>query len=500
VLEVPSSKLERLPAGEKLLSRRQAAWELLASMPMPTAAEEIWRYSRIDDLDLQGFQPVLDPPSLPGFGSSTNTEGAVGTASFLPPQEAIEWLGARIGDHAAWLSIQPWSAVVVTVDGWPILFPDPSWLPSGLEVSSSSSDPRASSTQGDPDFEGLDYFGLLNEVLSPDPLIVRTLAPMRTAEGGSQGASAPAQAGSVLVVHLSSELAAAPSGSPVAPPTGTPSGSPVAPPTGTPAVVACPRVVIEAGEATSLNVVELFLGHYGLLAPVTLARLAPRASLGYLAVHWTQAAWEIAYQDSKAAEESSLVSMTSVLSGSFSRVRTDCALEGESASSKLLALYGAGGSDMVDLRTLQRHRAPHTVSDLLYVGAVADDSQAVYSGLIRVEKGARKADALQTNRNLVLSSGARADSVPNLDIEENDVRCSHASALGPMDEDQLWYLQTRGVPPWRAQRLIVEGFYEAALRACPVGGASALLREALVGRVSGSSSDPVGNETRKEAS
>jgi len=495
VFEVPSSKLEQLPAGEQLLSRRQTAWELLGSMAMPTAAEEIWRYSRIDELDPRGYQPVLDPPRIAGTGEQTELNMAGGTEPFLAYPEASEWLKAQMGAHGAWLGIQPWSAVAVTVDGWPILLPRASSLPRGLRVSSLSRDPGGFSPSGDEGLGDLDYFGVLNEALSPDPVVVGTVALRRT----SQDTAVRADNGpvSVLVVHLSSRSLRVPAHAPSAPAGRSPSDSRVAFPTDSPRRplgVVCPRVTIEAGEDTSLQVVELFLGRYGLLAPVTLARLAPRASLGYLALHATQADWEIAYQDSKAAQESSLVSMTSVLSGTFSRVRTDCSLEGEFASSKLLALYGAAGSDMVDLRTLQRHCAPHTVSDLLYVGAVAEQSQAVYSGLIRVEKGARKADALQTNRNLVLSSGARADSVPNLEIEENDVRCSHASALGPMDPDQLWYLQTRGVPPWRAQRLIIEGFYETASRECPVGGASGLLREALVTRVSGSSE----NEAAKE--
>jgi hypothetical protein len=464
-------------------------------MSIPTATEEIWRYSRIDDLDLQGFQPVLDPPWISGAGEPTELDIAARAKPSLAYSEASAWLEAQMGEHAVWLGIQPWSAVVATLDGWPILLPGASSLSGGLRVSFLSSDPEVSSPLGAEGLGHLDYFGLLNEALTPDPLVVRTLAPTRTSQDAiPQAGNGPV---SVLVVHLSSRPVAVPAHARKAPAGRSPSDSLAASLTGSPAQVlgvVCPRVTIEAGEDTSLQVVELFLGRYGLLVPVTLARLAPRASLGYLAVHATQADWEIAYQDSKAAQESSLVSMTSVLSGRFSRVRTDCSLEGEFASSKLLALYGAADSDMVDLRTLQRHCAPHTVSDLLYVGAVAEESQAVYSGLIRVEKGARKADALQTNRNLVLSSGARADSVPNLEIEENDVRCSHASALGPMDPDQLWYLQTRGVPPWQAQRLIIEGFYETASRECPVAGASDLLREALVMRVSGSFE----NQTAKE--
>ena len=112
---------------------------------------------------------------------------------------------------------------------------------------------------------------------------------------------------------------------------------------------------------------------------------------------------------------------------------------------------------MHDFRTVQHHRAPKTRSDLLYKGAVANSARSVYSGLIRVEKGARGTNAMQTNRNLVLHEGAHADSVPNLEIEDNDVRCSHASAVGPIAEDQRFYLESRGVPPDVADRLIALG-------------------------------------------
>jgi Fe-S cluster assembly protein SufD len=92
----------------------------------------------------------------------------------------------------------------------------------------------------------------------------------------------------------------------------------------------------------------------------------------------------------------------------------------------------------------------------------------VYSGLIRVRKGAVGTNAFQTNRNLVLDEGAHADSVPNLEIEENDVSCSHASAVGPVDEEQRFYLESRGVPPSVAERLIVLGFLDDVLMRTPI--------------------------------
>ena len=101
--------------------------------------------------------------------------------------------------------------------------------------------------------------------------------------------------------------------------------------------------------------------------------------------------------------------------------------------------------------------------------------------MIRVRRGAVKSDAMQTNHNLVLDEGAHADSVPNLDIEENDVRCSHGSTVGPVDEDQRYYLESRGVEPERAEQLIVAGFFRSIAEQVPIDSMRPLVSEQLAG-------------------
>jgi Fe-S cluster assembly protein SufD len=174
-----------------------------------------------------------------------------------------------------------------------------------------------------------------------------------------------------------------------------------------------------------------------------------------------------------------LVSQSVAFGGEYARVRTDSTLVGKGASSRLLAAYFGDGSQMHDFRTVQAHTGPKTVSDLLFKGAVANTSHSVYTGLIRIEKGAVGANAFQTNRNLVLDDGAHADSVPNLEIEESDVRCSHASAVGPIDEEQRFYLESRGVPPEVADRLITVGFLDEVLERTPVPSLLPWLRATL---------------------
>ena len=143
------------------------------------------------------------------------------------------------------------------------------------------------------------------------------------------------------------------------------------------------------------------------------------------------------------------------------------------------ALYFGDSTQMHDFRTLQDHVAPHTTSDLLFKGAVEGHSRAVYTGLIRVGKGAPGTNAYQTNRNVKLSDGAWAESVPNLEILNNDVKCSHASAVGPVDEEQRFYLESRGVPPQVAERLIVLGFCGEVLERLPVPGAVGVLQREI---------------------
>jgi Fe-S cluster assembly protein SufD len=113
------------------------------------------------------------------------------------------------------------------------------------------------------------------------------------------------------------------------------------------------------------------------------------------------------------------------------------------------------------------HQVGRTQSQLLSKGAAADTSRSVYTGLIEIERGAKRTDARQTNHNLLLSTHAHADSVPNLDIRENDVACAHASSVGPLDQLQRWYLESRGVSRIDAERLMIEGFFKEMLDVLP---------------------------------
>lgn len=189
--------------------------------------------------------------------------------------------------------------------------------------------------------------------------------------------------------------------------------------------------------------------------------------------------WHFGTQHATCAKEAAVRSLVVTLGGDFSRAQVETVLGGERGDVQMLGVYFAEADQHFDMRTLQDHAAPQCTSDLLYKGALKDHSHTVYSGLIRVQPGAAKTDAYQANRNLVLSDHAKADSKPELEILNNDVRCTHGSTVGQVDEDQLFYLESRGVHRAEAVRLIVEGFFEDVINRLRVEEVRTALHEAI---------------------
>ncbi|MFM8851803.1 MAG: Fe-S cluster assembly protein SufD, partial [Acidimicrobiaceae bacterium] len=223
-------------------------------------------------------------------------------------------------------------------------------------------------------------------------------------------------------------------------------------------VVAYSRLVVEANENSEVIIVERFMSSdvaKSLIVPVVDVRAAQSARVTYVAINELGAAtWQIGYQQAVGQGDSTMQMFTVALGGDYARMRAEVRLEGQGASAQQVALYFADENQMHDFRTLQDHAAPRTYSNLLFKGAVKDTAKSVYTGLIRIRENATKSEAIQTNRNLTLSNGAWAESVPNLEIETNDVKCSHASTVGPIDEDQRYYLESRGIQPEIAERLV----------------------------------------------
>ena len=175
-------------------------------------------------------------------------------------------------------------------------------------------------------------------------------------------------------------------------------------------------------------------------------------------------------QRTLAQRDSTLDTLNVGLGASASRVDLNARLLGPGASSDMLGLYFGDGNQHFDFNTSQDHVEENTRSDLLYKGALDGNSRAVFRGIIRVHPGAQRTDAYQTNRNLLLSRGARADSLPNLEIEADDVKCSHGATVGELDAEAKFYLMSRGLSRVQAERLVVLGFLGEVLSKLPLGG------------------------------
>jgi Fe-S cluster assembly protein SufD len=272
-------------------------------------------------------------------------------------------------------------------------------------------------------------------------------------------------------------------------------------PGGVPAVV-FPRIMIEVGTGAVVDVIELCCSDHDvcLAVPMTEIAVADDATCSYLGVQQLgRKTWQIGTQSSRVGTNARFSSFSAAFGGDYARLAIDSRLDGEGATSELLAVYYGDETQVQDFRTYQEHAAPHTKSELVFKGAVADSARSVYTGLIRIERGAVGSNAAQTNRNLVLSEGAHADSVPNLDIAENDVRCTHASAVGPIDAEQRFYLESRGVPTEVAEQLILLGYFKELFARTNHPAIAAYLGRALEARLTGVTVLPAPREELERA-
>ncbi len=205
---------------------------------------------------------------------------------------------------------------------------------------------------------------------------------------------------------------------------------------------------------------------------------------GYVALQkWGRNAWHFGDQRARLEKDSKLKLFNVTLGGHFSKTRVEASLVGPGAEAELKAIYFASGEQFFDFHTLQDHQVGNTRSDLLFKGALQDTARTVYAGLIRIEKGAARSDAYQANRNLVLSDHAKATSIPMLEIDTNDVRCTHGATVGPVDPQSMFYLQSRGIPAPTAKRMIVQGFFGDVLDRIPFEHARNLIEADLEARL-----------------
>lgn len=192
--------------------------------------------------------------------------------------------------------------------------------------------------------------------------------------------------------------------------------------------------------------------------------LKKSAKLEYVHLQrWGNTVTHFFTQKAHLEDGSSLTSLTLSLGGRLTKGHIESIVEGKGATSYLYGLVVGDGRQQFNHNTLQDHRAQETESDQLFKAALKDESKSVFIGNIRVRKSGGGTNAYQANRNLLLSKGATSDSIPTLEIEANDVKCTHGSATGGLDEETLFYLRSRGIPRKSAENMLVEGFFEDVL-------------------------------------
>jgi Fe-S cluster assembly protein SufD len=199
--------------------------------------------------------------------------------------------------------------------------------------------------------------------------------------------------------------------------------------------------------------------------------------------NWNTGVWHFARQKAVVHADGRLQWTLGALGSRLSQVAQDVALVGRNASAQVNGVMFTEGRQHLVYNTLQHHEAPSCVSDLLYKGALQGRSRLVWRGMIKVDKAAQKTDGYQRNDNLMLSNEARADSIPGLEIEADDVRCTHGATSGRVDAEQIFYAQARGLSADEAARLVVAGFFQQVFDRITIPQVREALARAIGGRI-----------------
>ncbi len=253
-----------------------------------------------------------------------------------------------------------------------------------------------------------------------------------------------------------------------------------------------PATLAVLDDNASLTLVDAYASPAGdapvLSSAATLMVLGDGARLDYHHVQqWGAGAWHFATHRAVLGRNARLRLFGATLGSRLQKVYWDALLDGNGSEALLTSVCFGDGTQHLDLQSLQRHRGESAHSDLLHKVAVRDRAVSVYSGLIDVEKPAQHTDAYVQNRNLMLGDGAKASGIPRLEIKANDVRCSHGVTAGHLDDDQRFYLESRGIPRAESDRLIVRGFMQNALDRAPHAGVRDLVARLLDAEIHGES-------------
>jgi Fe-S cluster assembly protein SufD len=199
---------------------------------------------------------------------------------------------------------------------------------------------------------------------------------------------------------------------------------------------------------------------------------------------WGEHVWNFSHERAVVGRDGNLEWIFGAIGSHLTKNFSDLDLIGDGSVGRMSGFYFTDGTQHLDHDTQQNHLAPNTSSDLLFKGALIESSRSVWQGMIYVAPGAQKTDGYQANRNLVLSDSARADSIPGLEILADDVRCTHGATVGKIDPDEVFYLQSRGLPTDIAERIIVEGFFDPIMQRIPFERVRERFQQAILEKMS----------------
>jgi Fe-S cluster assembly protein SufD len=408
--------LDALPNGSASVgAQRRRSLELFRSMPVPSQETEEWRYTDLSDFELD-FLP--------------HTEGRSATSLDDVPADLLAIAGDP-SERAA-LLIQHNSTTTIA------------HLDPTIRSASEEAEPNATV-----------HFESIDAALADHPELVEPYLH----------ALVPADRTKFTALHAAFRTG----GTFVSVPDDTRIELPIQALTYVDAVGAAifPHTVLVVGNGAEVTFIDRYVSPdldraFG--DAIVEIHVGDGAHVRYVSIQeWGDGVTHLGIQRARVGRDATLRTLNIGFGASLARAETETVLAAPGGFSEMLGVFFADGDQHFDHRTLQDHVAPNCSSDLLYKGALRDHSRAVYSGWVHVRPDAQKTDAMQTSRNIVLSEHAKADAIPNLEIEANDVRCGHAASVGPVDEDAIFYLTSRGIRRAEAERLIVSGFFQEVL-------------------------------------
>lgn len=416
-----------LAEPEWMLALRLRAWEVYASLPVPTTQDEAWRRT-----DIRRFK-------LDSFGVSLNGNGVSAT-------EIPSHLGAQLTDDAA-------GGVLVEADGV-------------LKTYEMSEELQA---------QGVIFCDMHTAVREHGDLVRRYFMTqaVRVDEGKFAALHGAFWRGGVFLYVPRNVTAAAPLHSALWATSGrTFTHTLVVLDTNSEATFIDEYASPARGEGQALHngAIELIVGD--------------GASLHYASLQdFGSNVWQFNHECGRVGRDGKLDWITSVMGTRLTKAFQTSELDAPGGWARMSGIFFTNGRQHVDLDTQQNHNAPDTTSDLLYKGALKDDSRSVWQGMIKALPNSQRIDGFQANRNLMLDKTARADSIPGLEIQADDVRCTHASTVGKLDEEEIFYLMSRGIPRPEAIRMVIQGFFDPVMQRIPFEGVRTRIFDRILEKV-----------------